>query len=66
MSEDGSTTARVIVAFWLPSTVVSLMPVVVTVWAVFQLPDVNVNWAGVTVTSPVSEEAMPMTTSEAG
>jgi len=66
LSEDASTTARVIVASWLPSTVVSLMPVVVTAWAVFQLLDVNVNWAGVTVTSPVSEEVMPMMTSEAG
>ena len=66
MSEDASTTARGIVAFWLPAMVVSLMPVVVTVWAAFQSLDVNVNWAGDTVTSPVSEEVMPMTTSEAG
>ena len=38
------------------------MPVTVTVWVVFQLELVNVNWAGDTVASPVSGLATSMTT----
>ena len=43
-----------IVVVWLPSMAVSLTPVIVTVWGVFQLSAVNVNVAGPTVVSPVS------------
>ena len=44
----------------------SSMPVAVTVWVVSQFELVNVNWAGDTVTSPVSADVMLMTTSDAG
>ena len=43
----------------------SSMPVAVTVWVVSQFELVNVNWAGDTVTSPVSADVMLMTTSDA-
>ena len=55
-----------IVANWGPSTKLSSAPVVVAAWAVSQLLDVNVNWAGDTVTSPVSELATETTTSDDG
>ena len=38
------------------------MPVTVTVWAVFQLVDVNVNAVGATVASPVSPDDTLTTT----
>ena len=48
------------------STIVSLTPVNVTVCGVSQLPFVNVKAAALTVTSPVSAETTPRTTSVAG
>jgi hypothetical protein len=55
-------TATVIAVVWLPSMRLSATPVTVTVWAVFQLELVNVNWAGDTAASPVSGLATSMTT----
>ncbi len=66
MSEEPSTTETVTAVVWAPSTAVSSTPVTVTVWAVFQLELVNVNWAGDTVASPVSFDVALMTTSEDG
>jgi hypothetical protein len=51
---DESLTATVTLVVWLPSEAVSSTPVTVTVWALFQLPVVNVSVAGETVVSPVS------------
>ena len=51
---------------WLPSMAVSLTPVIVTVWGVFQLSAVNVNVAGPTIASPVSPDDTLTTTSELG
>ena len=51
-----------IAVVWLPSMRLSATPVTVTVWAVFQLELVNVNWAGDTAASPVSGLATSMTT----
>ena len=62
MSEEPSTTETVTAVVWAPSTAVSSTPVTVTVWAVFQLELVNVNWAGDTAASPVSGLATSMTT----
>ena len=61
-SDDVSTMARVTVAAWVPSMSVSLTPVTVTVWAVDQLALVNVNEAGDTVASPVSDDVTLTTT----
>ena len=58
--------ATVTAVVWVPSTALSSMPVAVTVCAVFQLLDVNVNWAGDTVASPVSAETTDRTTFEDG
>ena len=49
-----------------PSIRESSTPVTVTVCELSQLPDVNVNVAGETVTSPISAETMDKTTSEVG
>ena len=65
-SELASTTERVTVDVWVPSTRSSSTPVTVMVWAVSQFAAVNVNVASETVTSSVSEEATDMTTSEVG
>ena len=45
---------RLILYDWFLSLSVSLTPVTVTVWAVFQLPSVKVKVAGLTVPSVVS------------
>ena len=66
LSELPSTTARVIVESWEPSTVSSSTPVTVIVWAESQLPLVNVNDDADTVASPVSPDATLITTSDAG
>ena len=64
--EISSTTETVIVVVWLPSIRLSLAPVMVTVWAESQFPEVNVRVAGETVASPVSPEDTERTTSEVG
>ena len=60
-----STIERVTVDVWVPSTRSSSTPVTVMVWAVSQFAAVNVRLPEVE-TSPVSEEATDMTTSEVG
>ena len=51
MSEELSTTETVTVVVWAPSMAVSLTPVAVTVWALFQSLFVNVKAVGDTTTS---------------
>ena len=65
-SELPSTTERVIVDVWDPSTKSSLAPVSVTVFAISQSAAVNVRVAGDAVTSPVSDEVTEITTSDEG
>ena len=57
---------RVIPVFRVPSKRASSTPVAVTVCGVFQLADVKVRLAGLTVASPVSPLDTSITTSEAG
>ncbi len=66
LSLDASTIDTVTAVVWLPSVRLSSTPVTVTVCAAFQFDDVNVNWAGDTVTSPVSADETLRTTSVAG
>ena len=67
LSELPSLTAKVIsVPVWFPSTALSATPVTVTVWALFQLPVVNVREALSTVASSVSSEVTLITTFELG
>ena len=65
-SELPSTTERVTVDVWDPSTRSSLAPVSVTVFAISQSAAVNVRVAGEAVASPVSYEVTEITTSDAG
>ncbi len=65
-SELPSTTERVTVDDWDPSTRSSLAPVSVTVFAISQSAAVNVRVAGEAVTSPVSDEVTEITTSDEG
>ena len=66
MSELASTTERVTVDVWVPSTRSSSTPVTVMVWAVSQLVGVNVNVEGDAVASPVSADTTDNTTFEVG
>ena len=66
LSELPSLTLKVIVVFWEPSILASSTPVTVTVWALFQLPVVNVREEGDTVASSVSPEVTLITTFELG
>ena len=66
LSELPSLTLKVIVVFWEPSILASSIPVTVTVWALFQLPVVNVREALSTVASSVSSEVTLITTFELG
>jgi hypothetical protein len=59
-------TDTVSVVVWLPSVVVSSIPVTVTVCGVSQFDVVNVNAVGATVASPVSPDDVLMTTSDDG
>ena len=58
--------AVTIVNVWFPSWMSSFIPVTVTVWATFQLPDVKVTLTGLTVPSPVSVEESPTVTFATG
>ena len=66
LSLDASTIDTVTAVVWLPSVRLSFTPVTVMVCAVSQFELVNVNWAGDTVTSPVSADPTDTTTLDAG
>ena len=61
-----ASTESVIVVTWVPSSMSSSTLATVTVCALSQLPDVNVNVAGDTVTSPSSKDKTEMTTGKNG
>ena len=66
LSELASLIERVIVASTEPSRMSSSSPVSVTVCGASQSAAVNVSWAGLTVTSPVSSLDTSMTTFDVG